>query len=85
MPKKQPRKQYVKPVELRNVHYKIVVIDTQKEIGCMLLKDYNTSEYDLYPDFEIPHNYKFPQTARNSREGWAEFNKFYELYLKSKK
>lgn len=85
MPKKQPRKQYVKLEELRNVHYKIVVIDTQKEIGCMLLKDPKLSEYDLYPNFEIPNGYKFLKIARNSREGWAEFNKFYELYLKSKK
>lgn len=61
--------------------FKILDKETKKEIG-FILETADGLGFELYPNFKVPQNYEFPQTARSSMEALAIFNKYYQLTLK---
>jgi hypothetical protein len=60
--------------------FKILDKETKKEIG-FILETADGLGFELYPNFKVPQNYEFPQTARSSMEALAIFNKYYQLTL----
>jgi|LakMenE01Jun11ns_1017448.scaffolds.fasta_scaffold6858024_1 hypothetical protein len=62
---------------LNTKDYKVIDKKTLKQIGFMLRKAKTEEGFDLHPNFRIPENIDFPDSAKTLLEGWAIFNRIY--------